>query len=187
MPALWSLFMLPMLVNFEFDFRRDLDRMALLKSLPISDRALAMGQLLPATLLLTLCQLVAVTIAFVSGNSSAELLLAALLVFPPLNYSIAAIDNVIFLLMPYRPRTRDPGRFPFLGRLMVVQFLRMMLMTVLTGVGALAAFLTWIGLGQSALLSGAVGAALLVVAAWGLTHTVAAAFRSLDVTRDVPG
>jgi hypothetical protein len=45
--------------NLVLDFRRDVDRMAYLESLPLSPFALALGQIVPAMLILIILQVIA--------------------------------------------------------------------------------------------------------------------------------
>ncbi|MFO0980150.1 MAG: putative ABC exporter domain-containing protein [Planctomycetota bacterium] len=180
--------MTPLLsANITFDFRRDLDRMAFLKSLPLSAAAIAAGQILPMVVLFSLWEVVGVTaIACISGTVPAQLALALVLLIPALNWVVMALDNLIFLLLPYRPPTRDPGRLPFMGRIMVVMFVKMISLFLLGGLALLAGYLTWHFLSPSFLLCGTMAALLFTSASWPLTCAVGAAFRSFDVSKDVP-
>lgn len=173
--------------NTAFDFRRDLDRMALLKSLPLSESAIAAGQIFPQALLCSVWQMVAVLAVAISSRQLApELMLAIFIVLPPLDWIMTAADNLLFLLMPYRPPTRDPGRIPFMGRMMVVTLIKMIMLIAIFALAAAAAWVAWSMLGQSLLLTALVVAGFLASAAWPLTHLVGVAFRAFDVTRDIP-
>jgi len=172
--------------NFAFDFRRDLDRMGVLKALPLRRSAVAAGQLLPAALFTALLQGVGIGLIALATGALGPLLFASFaLVLLPFNWLAAALDNLVFLLLPYRLVTEDPGDLPFLGRLMVVMTLKLVSLSLLiaaaTGVGRLA----YAASGSLLPAAGAVAGtlALLCIPATGI---VAWAFGRFDVARDVP-
>jgi hypothetical protein len=188
LPLMVVLIMLPMMtMNLAFDFRRDLDRMPLLKSLPISGLALAAGQIIPTTLLLSFWGVIGVVIIAVTlGSIAPALLLGIVFCLVPLNAVLVAMDNLLFLLMPYRIVAKDPGRIPFMGRLMIVMFLKMLLLFVL---GALAAIPGMVALRVSrgsGFAAALAVAAFLLVASVPMCYAVAAAFKAFDAGRDVP-
>lgn len=171
--------------GFTFDFRRDLDRMAEWKLLPIPAAALAAGQLVTATVVFSLIQGLAVALVIALGGAPAWVPGVALLVLPPWNWLSAAIDNALFLWFPYRIAPEDTARVPFVGRMMLTMLLKglavgavVALVAVPTAAGfALGGAFTWIGAG--------VGFLLLVASAALSTLLVASAFRDYDVSRDV--
>jgi len=183
-----SLFFTSMLtMNFPFDFRRDLDRMSYLKTLPLRPSALAAGQILPTTLLLLFWQIVALlVVAIVTGGIAPPLLLAIVVALPLLDWAVAAIDNATFLAFPYRVSTRDAGQMPFMGRLMLVMFLKTLLLLVVAGAAGLAAFLVHRFASPSWLAAGAAASAVLALSCIPLTIWVAAAFEGFDVATDIP-
>jgi hypothetical protein len=191
MPAALPLVMLavitPMMTtNGAFDFRRDLDRMALLKTFPISGFALAFGQVLPTALLVTVWELVAlIFIAIMYGQIGPMLAVGIVIVLLPLNLVLIALDNVIFLKLPYRIVAKDPGRVPFMPRLMLVMFLKMLVLFVLAGLTAIPGVIAW-ALTQNALVA-AFSMALFLLGCSALAIMgVAVAFKSFDVSRDIP-
>ena len=172
--------------NVLFDFRRDLDRMAYLKSLPLSGRAVAAGQLLPTALLLTCGQMLALgALALFVGDLPAPFVLGVLLILPPLNWMVAVIDNSLFLLFPYRMAPHGAGNVPFMGRVMMIMFLKMFVLGILALLGFLVGFLVW-SLTESPVVSGLAVASVVAVACMPGTWVVALIFKSFDVTRDVP-
>ncbi len=188
MALVMSLFMTSMLtINFPFDFRRDLDRMAYLKSIPVPSPAIAAGQIVPTAFLLLFWQSIALVVLTAStGRIGTEQFLAMLFLLPLLNWAVAAIDNGTFLLLPYRIAVRDPGNLPFMGRLMLVMALKMIVLMVVVGVAAGAAALVWFFVLPSWLLAGLAAAAVLLAADIPLTLYVAAAWEKFDIATDIP-
>ncbi|MBI1851032.1 MAG: hypothetical protein HYR85_11880 [Planctomycetes bacterium] len=178
---------LMMTQNFAFDFRRDLDRMAFLKSLPLRPVAVAAGQLVPATVLFTVMQLAMLTTVAVATRSvSASLFAGISALLPFVNWIVAGVDNTIFLVMPHRIVPEDGSNMPFMGRTMVVMFLKMLAIFVIGGVSALAGLGMWALCGHS-LLAGAIGiGVVLAAAAIAVTELAGRAFAAFDVTRDTP-
>jgi ABC-2 type transport system permease protein len=120
-----SLFLPQML---RLDFRADVDRMDVLKALPVSAWAVALAQCGTPALLVTLLQVpVACFVGFSSplGVTTALAFLPALL---GLNLLNASLENATFLLWPSRP-SRGPGMQFSLGGI-VGQFLKMLVLAV---------------------------------------------------------
>jgi hypothetical protein len=85
-----------------FDFRRDLDRLATLKGLPITPAAAAIGQTLAPVLLATLFQSGVLAFAIYWRSLPSYQLFVAMLAMIPLNVLVFGLDNLIYLLYPYR-------------------------------------------------------------------------------------
>jgi hypothetical protein len=98
--AFYTFLLLP--TALRFDFRRDLDRLATLKCLPITPPAAVLGQLLAPLLIVTLFQFGVLAIAIAVLALPSHHLFTAMLVLIPLNVLVFALDNLIFLLYPYR-------------------------------------------------------------------------------------
>lgn len=98
--AFYSFLLLP--AALKFDFRRDVDRIAMLKSLPIRPTAVVTGQLAIPVLIASAYQLAVLLIAELIFPVHPGLLVAALILLAPLNILIFALDNLIYLLYPYR-------------------------------------------------------------------------------------
>lgn len=96
----YTLLLLP--TALKFDFRRDVDVLPVLKTLPVSNLSVICGQLTMPVLIATLYQaavLLSVTwLRAVPLNYS----LVVLLLFIPLNILIFAAENVLFLWYPHR-------------------------------------------------------------------------------------
>lgn len=86
------------------DFRRDIDRMWLLKSLPITPLAMTMGQILLPSLITIAFQLVVVALACMMSSTSfamIALVIGGLSGFALFSF---AIENALFLTFPHRPK-----------------------------------------------------------------------------------
>jgi hypothetical protein len=98
--AFYTFLLLP--TALRFDFRRDLDRLATLKGLPITPAAAAIGQTLAPVLIATVFQAAVLAFAIAARSLPPHYLVTAMLVMIPLNVLVFALDNLIFLLYPYR-------------------------------------------------------------------------------------
>jgi hypothetical protein len=84
------------------DFRRDVDRMAVLKKLPIEPVNIVIGQLAAPVVLCSIFQAIVFFIAFFAGVASYGFLAVCWLAIVPMNALIFASENIIFMLHPYR-------------------------------------------------------------------------------------
>jgi len=98
--AFYTFLLLP--TALRFDFRRDLDRLATLKGLPIRPAAAVIGQTLAPVLIATLFQCGVLAFAIAARSHPPHYLVVAMLVMIPLNVLVFALDNLIYLLYPYR-------------------------------------------------------------------------------------
>jgi Putative ABC exporter len=178
-----SLVSLPTMMPF--DFRGDLDRMDLLKSLPVAPWRLAVGQLLAPVALLGAIQLGALACIQALWGGAAVLLLYTVILAWPLDFLVFGIDNLLFLWFPNRQLVATPGDFQFMGR----QLLMLLAKFVALGVPAVVAVVAG---GVVYFLSrqhwaAALAAALVLTGfAVPLVPALAFAFRSFDVSRDMP-
>ncbi len=105
----YSFLLLP--TALKFDFRRDIDRLAVIKALPISPMAVTLGQLAVPVSITTLMQAAVLVVAMAVSQFHPGLLAMALIVLLPVNVLIFALENLIFLLYPYRPGEEGIGVF----------------------------------------------------------------------------
>jgi hypothetical protein len=98
--AFYTFLLLPTAVRF--DFRRDLDRIAMFKGLPIAPAAAVVGQVIVPVFIATLFQSVVLAFATYSRSLPPHYWLSVMLVMLPLNALVFSLDNLIFLLYPYR-------------------------------------------------------------------------------------
>ncbi|MEM9412782.1 MAG: hypothetical protein AAGA30_16845, partial [Planctomycetota bacterium] len=98
--AFYSLVLLP--ASLKFDFRRDLDRLVILKSLPISNTRLVIGQLAVPILITSLFQLGSLLLAMAISPYSPIMLLVGMFVLLPFNLFIFSFENLVVLWSPHR-------------------------------------------------------------------------------------
>jgi hypothetical protein len=170
------------------DFRRDLDRMAALRALPASAMTVAVGQLFAPALLLSVAQ--AACLAVIAAVTRAVPLLpavAAVVTLVPLVWTMVAVDNTVFLLLPHRPRTRgSPAGVQVAARSYLIAIVKLIAIALALVGAAVAAWGTW-ALTRGMLPAVAVAATVVLAAtAWVWTWLAARAFAAFDVTRDVP-
>ena len=173
--------------NLALDFRRDLDRMAYLKSLPLPAGAVALGQILPAIGVFTVLQAIAIGILALALGVALPFPAPMLLLLVPFNWLSMALDNILFLMYPYRFVPKEAGNVQFLGRAMMVMFAKMLaLMAAVVVAAALGALFWWLG-GESMLIASLGAAGMLTIQATALTCLLGRVFRNFDVTKDAPG
>jgi ABC-2 type transport system permease protein len=185
--VLWlTLFLTTMM---PFDFRGDIDRLALLKTLPLPAWRLAVGQLLAPVLLMTALQWVGLGVAAATAPPR-EWLLAGCLTCAafalPINFLLFALDNLMFLLFPTRLMAATPGDFQALGRNVLFMVAKMIALIAV----ALAALIAWVVAyyvsGESVVIGLIAAWPVVAVSAVALVPFVAWAFILFDVGRDTP-
>lgn len=170
-----------------FDFRRDLDRLAYLRSLPLRPTAVATGQLFPAALFFALFELlVLLGASLLTGGSvpAAWVGVAAVLVMP-VAWGAAAVENLLFLVLPYRVGPDGRAGAQFLGKALLLMILKVVTLAVLAAVG----FAAWWGvrmLGGPMALAVAAAAGVMCIPCIPLTWLVGRVFARFDLTRDAP-
>jgi hypothetical protein len=184
--ALGVLSLLSLPATLTFDFRGDVDRMDVLKALPIAPWRIVVGQLAGVVLLLGAIQLLGLAGIQALFGGVGPVLLGALLLCWPANFLTVGIDNVLFLWFPTRQVLVQPGDFQMMGRQMVLMLAKFLALGVAFGTAGL------IGLLVAVLTRGSVAAVVLaafvVLAGWaaGLVPVLALAFANFDVARDTP-
>ncbi|MEW4528226.1 hypothetical protein [Maioricimonas sp. JC845] len=98
--AFYSFLLLP--AALKFDFRRDYERLLLLKSLPVRTSTIVLGQLMVPVAITWVFQLTVLAIVELVRPMPPLTLVATALAFIPLNIVIFGLDNLLFLLSPYR-------------------------------------------------------------------------------------
>jgi hypothetical protein len=98
--ACYSILLLP--AAFKFDFRRDVNRMSVLKSLPISPLKIVAGQLLAPIMLTSMFQAVVLLAVMVINPYHPFLLLVSLAILLPFNVFIFGFENLYFVWFPHR-------------------------------------------------------------------------------------
>jgi len=189
--AFYTFLLLP--TALRFDFRRDLDRLATLKGLPITPSAVVIGQTLAPVLIATVFQCGVLAFAVAARSLPPHYLLVTMLVMIPLNVLVFALDNLIFLLYPYR--VQQEGLEIFLRTLLTFTGKGLLVavgLAVMSAWGFAAATLTrtlsdWSGVGINgyAVFAGGLIAGPSVLAALvlnGLCRT----YRNMNPIEDLP-
>jgi hypothetical protein len=182
MLMMMSLFMLPQML--QFDFRGDLERLDVLKTLPAPAEAIALGQLVTPVVFATLLELPLVAALGIMQGQWNFTLTAVALILPPVNLLVFALENLVFLWYPHRLSALGAADLQTIGRQLIMMSVKMTAVFLggglAAGVGALAWWLTdksW-----AAFLAGS----WLVVTALGLSllPLIAHAFRRFDPSLD---
>lgn len=172
-----SLFLPQML---QIDFRGDLDRLDLLKSLPVSAWTVAVAQVLPCALVVTVLQTALGLMMLGAFGLLPPALPLWILVLLAFNIMSVGLENVAFLLWPHR--FRQGTGMGMASPQVVLQMLRVLVLMVLAGLAAGAALAAALLLDGPTRFWAAAGAALVVLLAEAaaVLWVVAVQFRRLD-------
>jgi hypothetical protein len=169
-----------------FDFRRDLDRLAYLRSLPLRPIAVAVGQLFPAAIFFALFEMgVLLGASLLTGAVPAAWLGAAAVLVLPVAWGTAAVENLLFLVLPYRVGPDGRAGAQFLGKALLLMVLKVLTLGLLAGAG----FAAWWGVrmlttSQATAIVAAAG--VMFIPCIPLTWLVGRTFARFDLTRDAP-
>lgn len=189
----YSFLLLP--TAFKFDFRRDLDRMAVLKAIPAKSMTIVWGQVAVPVWLTSLFQLALLLVAMTINPYPIGYLISAMAILVPCNVFIFGVENLMFLLYPYR--VSEEGLRVFL-RTILAFTAKGILMAVGMGL-ALATYLgsrlfgNWVvngwGLGGIEFVTLTTFSCLatvgLSIIAMATLHALARAFERLDLSTDL--
>ncbi len=166
------------------DFRSDLERIEMLRSLPLSPIAVVVGQITPMVLMLTLSSWLVVFGAWLWHPPMAAWALAAVVVVPMGLVLTLAIENLVFLLLPWRIESGE-ATLQSVGRNLLTTMLSFGANLVSWSVTA--SFGIAAGLVSDRIEVGvAVTVALMSVAAVVSIGLAARRFEVFDPSRDVP-
>lgn len=172
--------------NLALDFRRDVDRMVFLKSLPLPPAYVALGQILPGILILTLLQSIAIAALVLALGIEMPWPTSMLLLLLPFNWLSMALDNLLFLWFPYRFAPKEAGNVQFMFRPMMVLMVKMFALMAGIGVAAGLASLAWWLSGESMWLAALTATVVVSAEAAVFTIWLGRAFARFDATKDVP-
>jgi hypothetical protein len=177
-----SLFFMPQLL--QFDFRSDLDRIDVLKTLPASPAAIVAGELLAPVVFATLYELPFVIAIGLVQPEWILIVVSGVVLVPAVNLFVFAFENLVFLWFPCRLANLGAGDFQAFGRQMLVMAVKFVLVGIGGGLAAAAGALAWWAADES--LAAAVAAVWCVVMALSLAliPLVASAFRNFDPSLD---
>jgi hypothetical protein len=179
-----SLLTLPAMITF--DFRGDVDRMDVLKSLPVATWRLVVGQLTVPVLLLTLIQVGLLALIQLVWGGVEGVLVPVVVVSVPFNFLSFAVDNLMFLWFPSRQVPSSPADFQMMGRQLLVLLAKFLILGLAAGIaGTVGAVVYW-SAGGLVTPAVAAGWVILAASAAALVPLLALAFRNFDVARDTP-
>ena len=167
-----------------FDFRADIDRIDVLKSMPIPPYGLAFGQLVTPVILATIFQLLLVAFLGAVWRGLGGLALIGVIFIVPFNVLLFGVDNLLFLWFPSR-FIPTPGDFLLMGQQLLVSVARCFTLTLMLILAGLPAGLVYFLAGNAFVLLFAAWLGLASVA-MGLVWFVAQAFCRFDVARSTP-
>ncbi len=169
-----------------FDFRGDVDQMALLKTLPTPAWRLALGEVLAPVLIFTLIQWAALG-AMIGFSGRTDPLLPAVAAFAPVyNFVLFGIDNLLFLLFPTRVMVTTPGDFQAMGRNVLAQFAKALGVGGAAAAAAVAGVVVFLLTGRNLWAASAAAWAAAALFAVTLVPVMGWAFQVYDVARDAP-
>jgi len=167
------------------DFRGDVDRMEVLKSLPIRPTWLAVGQLLAPSLVVVAVQALVAAVAMVVIGRFEPIIAAVPLLALPVNFVVFGVDNLLFLLFPMRMVATSPGDFQTSGRYMLVFVAKFLCLGPIVLAALLVGLL--LGLLTNNVAAGLAGAWIVVLCSGvAVVPLVVFAFKRFDVATDTP-
>jgi hypothetical protein len=182
--AIWiNLLLVSML---KFDFRDELDRLDLLRSLPISTHAVATAELIAPVLILTLVQVLLLVAAAVTHVADWQILSTAAAYIIPFNLLLVGLENLLFLMFPLRSAGLIAGDMQLFGRQMVVFVCKFLLLLVALALAATVGLVGYI-LGRKSWPEFGVFAWFgLSMVALAIIPVLARAYSRFDPTVDTP-
>jgi hypothetical protein len=170
----------------KFDFRDELDRLDVLRSLPIQPAAIAAAELVAPVLMLTAVQALLLVAVALAGMGTTPLLLAAAAYTVPFNLLLVGIENILFLMYPLRAVGLIAGDMQMFGRQMVVFLCKFILLAAAFGFSAAIGTLGYILGGRSWPAFGVVAWFALCAVALGTIPLLARAYSRFDPSVDTP-
>ena len=122
----------------QFDFRSDLDRIDVLKTLPASPAAIVLGELLAPVVFATLYELPFVIAIGLVQPEWLLIIVSGVVLVPTINLFVFAFENLVFLWFPCRLANLGAGDFQAFGRQMLVMAVKFMLVGIGGGLAAAA-------------------------------------------------
>jgi hypothetical protein len=171
---------------FAFDFRSDVDRIDVLKTLPIPAWRITLGQLITPALFTSLFQIALIGAIYAAFGQIGYLFLAVVLLAWPVNLLSTCVDNFLFLLFPTRTTQTNPGDLSQAGRGFLLMMARFAALGIGLGVPALVGAMIYFASGHSWIVAGPVAWLLCVILSFTPVPLVAWAFKHFDVASDMP-
>jgi hypothetical protein len=170
----------------KFDFRDELDRLDLLRSLPIRPVAVAAAELFTPVLVLTTMQATLLIVVGLSFKHAWKFVIPAAAFAVPFNVLHVGIENLLFLMFPLRSAGLIAGDMQLFGRQMVVFCCKFFLLLAALAVVAVVGTVGYILGNQSWPAFGAVAWVALTLVALGTIPLLARAYARFDPSVDTP-
>jgi hypothetical protein len=177
-----------MLLNqaLAFDFRADVDRIDVLKSLPIPAWRIVIGQLVTPVVYASLYQITLIALLQMLVGKLELVLGFTVALAVPVNLLLVGVENWLFLLFPARMGPAHPGDFSHAGRQMLLMLGKGISLMIGIGIPAIFAAVAYFMSGHNwfvAILVAMFPATIIAVLPIPL---VTLAFKNFDVSRDTP-
>ncbi len=178
--------------GLRFDFREDLDRMETMRAWPIRPSRLFMATIMPQVILISGLVLMALALRVAITRDFHTALFGVAAFVPAFAMAWVSLDNALFLFMPVRMTPGQGGMIPNAGRAFLVIFLRMLLLSLVLGLGGSAGFLVHYTVGSFMDVGPEVGLIAACASSWGalllvdvcLLHFGGFLVKRFDVARD---
>jgi hypothetical protein len=175
-----------MISMLKFDFRDELDRLDLLRSLPIRPSAVAAAELFTPVVVLTAMQATFLAVVTLSVKDAWKVTLPAAAFALPFNVLFVGIENLLFLMFPLRSAGLIAGDMQLFGRQMVIFPCKFLLLLVALFVTAAVGTIGYIAGNKSWPAFGAVAWVALSLVALATIPLLARAYARFDPSVDTP-
>jgi hypothetical protein len=170
----------------KFDFRDELDRLDLLRSLPIRPIAVAAAELFTPVMVLTAMQATLLIVVTLCVKDVWKVTLPAAAFAVPFNVLFVAIENLLFLMFPLRSAGLIAGDMQLFGRQMVIFPCKFLLLLVALAVAATVGTIGYILGNKSWPTFGVVAWFALLLVACATIPMLARAYARFDPSVDTP-
>jgi hypothetical protein len=175
-----------MISMLKFDFRDELDRLDLLRSLPIRPIAVAAAELFTPVLVLSAMQATLLLVVTLCVKDAWKVTLPAAAFAVPFNLLYVGIENLLFLMFPLRSAGLIAGDMQLFGRQMVIFPCKFLLLLVALSVTAAVGTIGYILGNKSWPAFGAVAWVALSLVALAMIPLLARSYARFDPSRDTP-
>ena len=175
-----------MISMLKFDFRDELDRLDLLRSLPIRPMAVAAAELFTPVAVLTAMQATLMLVVTLCVKNAWKVTLPAAAFAVPFNVLYVGIENLLFLMFPLRSAGLIAGDMQLFGRQMVIFPCKFLLLVSALGLTAAVGTIGYILGNKSWPAFGAVAWVALSLVAFAMIPLLARVYSRFDPSQDTP-
>jgi len=175
-----------MISMLKFDFRDELDRLDLLRSLPIRPMGVAAGELFTPVLVLTAMQATLLLVVTLCVKDAWKVTLPAAAFAVPFNVLYVGIENLLFLMFPLRSAGLIAGDMQLFGRQMVLFPCKFLLLVVALSASCAVGTIGYILGNRSWPAFGAVAWVALSLVGMATIPLLARVYGRFDPSKDTP-